>query len=58
MPAYDYKCPWCQTIKEVTHSMSFDMPVKCDNNGCEAVMEKQISKLTFRKIKIPGTVYK
>ena len=46
MPAYDYKCPWCGHIKEVTHSMLSEDPIKCNNEGCEAVMEKMISKST------------
>ena len=41
MPCYDYKCPGCDQIEEVTHSITENPMYKCTN--CDTIMERQIS---------------
>ncbi len=41
MPAYDYRCNKCDSVKEHTHLMSENPEIKCTE--CEEVMERMIS---------------
>lgn len=44
-PEYDYKCPICDTIKTVRHSMLESPEIYCDDHG-EQIMKKLISRNT------------
>jgi len=35
MPRYDYKCPKCETIREVEHSIKDDPIIVCQEDGEE-----------------------
>jgi len=41
MPAYDYFCPSCNNVQEVTHGMFEELEVKCEK--CNKKMKKSIS---------------
>lgn len=41
MPFYDYKCPKCEQIEEIQHSIHKNPKYKCSN--CDTKMERQIS---------------
>ena len=41
MPAYDYKCPECDQVEEIQHSIHKNPKYKCSN--CETQMKRQIS---------------
>lgn len=41
MPTYDYKCPECDQIEEIKHSIHKNPKYKCSN--CGTKMERQIS---------------
>lgn len=41
MPTYDYKCPQCEEIVEIMHSMSCEDEFLCSE--CQVAMEKQLS---------------
>lgn len=41
MPIYDYKCPECDQVEEIQHSIHKNPKYKCSN--CETRMERQIS---------------
>ena len=40
MPLYDYKCPSCDQIEEISHSIKKDPEYNCGN--CETIMERQV----------------
>lgn len=41
MPIYDYKCPECEQVEEIQHSIHKNPKYKCSN--CKTQMERQIS---------------
>lgn len=41
MPLYDYKCPECDQVEEIQHSIHKDPKFKCSN--CKSHMDRQIS---------------
>lgn len=41
MPIYNYKCPKCEQIEEIQHSIHKNPKYKCSN--CETQLERQIS---------------
>lgn len=45
MPFYDYKCPSCETVQEVFHSMSSTPDVLCDK--CNLSMKRVYYPTTF-----------
>lgn len=52
MAQYDYRCPGCGQIREVSHSMNDRPVIKC---GCGATMSKLIARCSFS---IKGTLAK
>ncbi len=48
MPLYDYKCPECNDIKEISHSYDLDMIVICDE--CKIRCAKLISNPALKFI--------
>lgn len=47
MPIYEYECPNCEQVQEVLQSHD-DPPPKCTCTEDDIVMEKILSKGTFR----------
>ena len=47
MPKYDYECPECGQVKEVSHSFSEIGKIKVLCGTCEKPMKKLLSLLTL-----------
>ncbi len=45
MPRYDYKCPKCDQVEEIQHSIHKNPKYKCSN--CKTRMERQISSGSY-----------
>jgi putative FmdB family regulatory protein len=43
MPIYVYQCQTCETVTEVIQKMSDPPLVKCDEEGCDGKLEKQLT---------------
>jgi len=55
LTTYDYKCPECEQVEEIRHSIHKNPKYKCSN--CETQMERQISMGSYLITKgIKGTI--
>jgi predicted nucleic acid-binding Zn ribbon protein len=53
MPIYSYRCPLCNSAKEVIHGINDTLEIRCVNEQhrgriCNALMERELSLSSFR----------